>query len=157
MLYSYKNQYPQQIPFRIVLSNGNTRTDPSSFTINELSDAGYVTVDNPPTIANTQFLSWNSESVNWVVRDKTEEELYLEYLATVPRTVTMRQARLALLQQGLLETVNAAITQGNDADKISWEYATEVSMTDPLVQNMTTSLSLTEQNLNELFILAGLL
>ncbi len=42
----------------------------------------------------------------------------------IPSVVSMRQARLALLQQNLLATVDAAIAAGNEADKITWEYAT---------------------------------
>jgi hypothetical protein len=67
----------------------------------------------------------------------------------------MRQARLALLQFGLLDTVNAAVAAGGDADKITWEYATEVDRNSPMVSNLAGALSLTDQDLNNLFILAG--
>lgn len=72
----------------------------------------------------------------------------------VPTTVSMRQARLALLQQGLLATVNAAVQSGTDADKITWEYATEVNRSDDLVTNMALALVITETQLNDLFTLA---
>lgn len=75
----------------------------------------------------------------------------------IPAVVSMRQARLALLQQDLLGTVNAAIAQGNEADKITWEYATEVRRTDPLVANMALALNLSEQDLDNLFLLAATL
>ena len=39
----------------------------------------------------------------------------------VPTTVSMSQARLALLQSGLLDEVNASIATGTEADKITWE------------------------------------
>ena len=74
-----------------------------------------------------------------------------------PSIVTMRQARLALLQSGLLSTVNAAISSGGDADKIEWEYAADVDRNSPLVQNMKAGLSLTEDDLDSLFILAATL
>ena len=44
MLYSYKGGEPQELPFRIVLSNGKTRTSQTPFTEEELADAGYVPV-----------------------------------------------------------------------------------------------------------------
>lgn len=75
----------------------------------------------------------------------------------IPTSVSMRQARLALLQQGLLQTVNDAIAQGNEADKITWEYATEVNRTDSLVQNMALALNLSETDLDNLFTLAATL
>ena len=48
-LYSYKTEYPTtKIPEMITLSDGSTRTDSSTFTSDELLDAGYVEVSNPP-------------------------------------------------------------------------------------------------------------
>lgn len=73
----------------------------------------------------------------------------------IPTTVSMRQARLALLQSNLLDSVNTAINEGNNADKITWEYATEVNRSDALVQNMAVALNLSETDLDNLFILAA--
>lgn len=73
----------------------------------------------------------------------------------IPSTVSMRQARLALLQSNLLETVNTAINQGGEADKITWEYATEVNRSDALVSNMAIALNLSESDLDNLFTLAS--
>ena len=42
MLYSLRQQRPAPLPFRIRLSNGFTRTEPASFTAEEIADAGYV-------------------------------------------------------------------------------------------------------------------
>ena len=73
----------------------------------------------------------------------------------IPTTVSMRQARLALLQSGLLDTVNLTIIAGGDADKITWEYATEVNRSDSLVQNLAIGLGLSETDLDNLFLLAS--
>ena len=75
----------------------------------------------------------------------------------IPLTVSMRQARLALLQSGLLEVVNQAIANGNEADKITWEYATEVQRSDSLVKNLASKLGLSEKDLDNLFLLASTL
>lgn len=75
----------------------------------------------------------------------------------IPTVVSMRQARLALLQAGLLATVDAAIAAGTEADQITWEYATEVVRNSPLVVNLSASLGLSEQQLDELFTLAATL
>jgi len=82
MLYSKNNQYPKSIPFRIVLSDGKTRTDASTFTDEEIADAGYIAVENPPTLIENQSLSWDGN--NWVVSTKTEQEILddLEYQKT---------------------------------------------------------------------------
>lgn len=76
MLYTKNNSYPKPIPFRIVLSDGTTRTDPSTFTDEEISNAGYVLVDNPPSITEHQTISWNG--TEWVINTKSAEEIAQE-------------------------------------------------------------------------------
>ena len=73
----------------------------------------------------------------------------------IPAVVSMRQARLALLQQGLLSTVDASVAAGSEADKITWEYATEVNRNEALVQNLAVVLGLSELDLDNLFALAS--
>lgn len=73
----------------------------------------------------------------------------------IPTSVTMRQARLALLGAGLLDTVDAAITQAGGAAKIEWEYATEVRRDAPLVTQMGQMLNIDDTQLDVLFITAG--
>ncbi len=79
----------------------------------------------------------------------------------VPQSVTMRQARLALLQNGLLDTVNSTIagmtgTQGQAA-QIEWQYSSEVMRHKTLVQSLGPALGLTEAQLDQLFITAATL
>jgi len=74
MLYSYKEQYPGPLPERIRLSDGSTRTDSSTFTEEELTDAGYVAAgDSPPFDGDTQKVVWNG--VAWEVVSLTAEEI----------------------------------------------------------------------------------
>ena len=67
--YSYKEQYPliwDELPHRIRLSNGRTRTDKESFTKEELKDAGYALVDRYPNYNDeTHVCTWNG--ADWVV------------------------------------------------------------------------------------------
>ena len=100
MLYSYNNQYPNTIPFRIILSDGRTRTDPSSFTEAEITDAGYTAVEDTPIILDTQILTWVSETMSWSVRNKTEEELSNELNEKrLNKEVEIRGARNKLLAE----------------------------------------------------------
>lgn len=94
----------------------------------------------------------------WTVRAPTLEELKTR----VPTVVTMRQARLALLQSNLLSQVEAAIAAIEDAVQrqavqIEWEYAAEVNREHPWVQSLATALGLTEVQLDDLFTLAATL
>lgn len=76
-MYSYKGEKPiDELPFRIFLSDGSSRTDPSSFTEEEISDAGYVKVGEEPSYDDgIQSLSWDKENITWVLRDLSEEEI----------------------------------------------------------------------------------
>ena len=70
--------------------------------------------------------------------------------------VTMRQARLALLQSNLLFQVEAAIAAIEDAGQrqavqIEWEYAAEVNRAHPWVQSLAAALGLTAEALDALF------
>jgi hypothetical protein len=59
MLYSIRQQRPAPLPFRIRLSNGFTRTEPASFTTEEVADAGYVGPYTEPAYdAATEQLLW---------------------------------------------------------------------------------------------------
>lgn len=79
----------------------------------------------------------------------------------VPKSVTMRQARLALLQAGLLDDVDVAIaalpSPQKDQAQIEWEYSQEVFRDKELVQILAPSLGLDDAALDQLFITAAAL
>ena len=70
-------------------------------------------------------------------------------------TITMRQARMMLLNEGLLDEVNLAIT--TPEQKIWWDYSTTVERNHPLVNAVLTALGKTETEINDMFIAAALL
>jgi hypothetical protein len=71
------------------------------------------------------------------------------------KIVTMRQARLALLQLGLLTKVDTAVLDSTDnALKIEWKYATDVRRDWPSLISVATALGMTSQELDDLFTLA---
>jgi hypothetical protein len=78
-------------------------------------------------------------------------------VANVPQFVSMRQARLALLGAGLLDTVNAGIGQMGQAEQIEWEYASEVRRDSALVTAMGAALNLDDAALDALFVTAATL
>ena len=98
----------------------------------------------------------------WSVRDKTAEELSaeLEQWRSYAQ-ITMRQTRLALLQQGLLSSIDAAVAALPEPDKsavtIEWEYAAVVERSSPWVISMATALGLSDVQIDDLFKLAATL
>lgn len=94
------------------------------------------------------------------VFDKSQEDLDAELAEwRASSVVSMRQARLALSRQGLLDAVNTAINNMQGAEgqeaQITWDFATEVRRTDSLVQSLATVLNLTDDQLDQLFITAS--
>jgi hypothetical protein len=73
MLYSYKNKYPKSLPHRIRLSNGTTKTDSSTFTAEEIADAGYVAVEPKPIVQYPEYVTWNG--TDWIVNQLSFEEV----------------------------------------------------------------------------------
>ncbi|MDP3717082.1 MAG: hypothetical protein Q8T13_04850 [Acidobacteriota bacterium] len=53
-------QTPDALPFRIRLSNGLTRTDPTTFTAEEIADAGYVLAPERPEPDPGRRVVWDS-------------------------------------------------------------------------------------------------
>jgi hypothetical protein len=59
LLYSYNNARPEPLPFRITLPTGFTRTDPSTFTEDEIVAAGFTgPYTEPPYDPATEQLDW---------------------------------------------------------------------------------------------------
>lgn len=69
--------------------------------------------------------------------------------------VTMRQARLALLAADLLDDVDAMVLQADREVKIEWEYATVVDRASPLVASISSSLGLSNAEIDALFVNAA--
>lgn len=68
--YSFKGAEPQLLPNEIVLSNGFTRTNPKTFTSEELESAGYTGPYTRPSYdSTTHFIVWNRTLREWEVNE----------------------------------------------------------------------------------------
>lgn len=77
----------------------------------------------------------------------------------IPRQVTMRQARQAMLSAGILGQVDALISampgdEGESA-RIDWNHAREVKRDWPLIGALGPQMGLSEQQIDDLFIYAA--
>lgn len=79
--------------------------------------------------------------------------------AQVPASVTMRQARLALLNNSLLDDVAPAIAALPEPDRtraqIEWEYSNALERGNPFVATLGAALGLDAEALDDLFIEAA--
>lgn len=114
-----------------------------------ISDGASV---NPDT--NAEYLAWRAEGNTPEPADPPPP--------VVITSVTMRQARLALLGAGLLDDVDAAISAITDptqrkAAQIEWEYAQTVDRDSSFTQQLAAGLGLTSEQLDALFTRAAAL
>lgn len=95
----------------------------------------------------------------WVAIEMTEAEktAFIEEWRSSSQ-VSMRQARLALIQQNLLQTVNEQIQQLEEPNKsiveTEWEYSAVVDRNSEWVAVMASAMGLSDEQMDDLFKLA---
>ena len=77
-----------------------------------------------------------------------------EPIIIIPQVITMRQARLQLLEVGLLDDVEALVALDRKS-QIEWEYASEVYKESPLIESVKEAMSLTDKQIDDMFIAAS--
>jgi hypothetical protein len=76
-LYSFQGQEPQPLPEKIRFSDGSTRTDASTFTDEDLVNAGFSGPYAIPSFDQEyQKLIWNSDTLSFVVEDISDDEIW---------------------------------------------------------------------------------
>lgn len=72
-------------------------------------------------------------------------------------SVTPKQARIALAQAGILAQVNDMVRAADEVTQITWDYALTINRDDPLIVQMGTSLGLSSDDIDALFLKASLI
>ena len=122
----------------------------------KIQGEGYL-VNGTMSVPNAEGNRHYKEVLEWIAEGNTPEPMDIPEVQ-IPQVVTMRQARLALLQEGLLATIESAIQNSTDeAMKIEWEYATEVRRDWASLVTLTESLGMTSTELDSLFTIASTL
>ncbi len=76
MNYSKNGMYPEPLPDRIRLPNGDTRTKPLSQ--EDLQLAGYVVAEDPPVVQSLETFEWTGTT--WVVYPKSQQEIDSQWI-----------------------------------------------------------------------------
>lgn len=98
-------------------------------------------------------------NIDWSGMITAEQKAEQARQARVPQSVTMRQARLAMLHAGILDDVESmlATMEGEEgrAARIDWEFAQDVRRDWHLVSALGSQLGMTADQIDDLFIYAG--
>lgn len=118
------------------------------------------TLKHPPELTPPQVARWTGS--DWeVLPERPVPPTPEPTPEPVPQSVTMRQARLALLGAGKLADVDTAIAglpePERTAAQIEWEYSQEVHRDRPFVAMLAPALGLSEEALDDLFRVAATL
>jgi len=123
----------------------------NSTSVLRLSDSACIPADT----GNTDYQAY----LKWVAEGNTPQPVP-PTPQVIPQSVTMRQARLALLAINKLSAVDAAIASiepeaQRQAIQIEWEYAATVDRDSPWVAGLAPALGLTSDDLDSLFVFAA--
>jgi hypothetical protein len=109
-----------------------------------LDDQGYPVKDaDGNNIVNKRF-GLDYDAINFIVMAAEQHD----------SRISMKQARLALLQSGLLDTVESAISDADKATQIDWEYSNFLDPKHQIVNTLVDELGITKEQFDSLIALA---
>ena len=127
----------------------------------------YEIKDIPDDLINGWIANDNPKKDNWIpLPERPGNDYYwnsgqwIQYSPTVPESISARQIRLWLINNGIsLAQVEAAIDNIPDplireTIKVEWEYAPYVERHHPMLVPLAQSLGLTENQIDNAFIQA---
>lgn len=90
--------------------------------------------------------------IHWIVSEKTPEEKqqYIESWRAITSCAPF-QGRMALSNAGLLTNAQAVVDAADEKTKVAWEYALVWNRTSPLIESLGTALSLSPEQIDDLF------
>lgn len=126
MIYSHNGQPPKLLPHRIVLSNGLTRTNNTTFTEEELADADYILSTDKPIVDYPNYVSWNGSS--WDILQHSQEKIEQDLLLEQKRKAdALRQYKTDHINEILVTTTNGNIFDGHDEARANMNEAITAS------------------------------
>lgn len=124
------------------------------FTATNIKSDDYELIENVNMPFNFVggFLQFTNGEVSIISEKETE---YNNIISPVPQKISMRRARLCLLDKGLLSSIQTAIDSLQEPEKsaaqIEWDYSTQVWRQKTFVLSIAEGLGWTEVELDNLF------
>lgn len=111
---------------------------------------------------DSDFLALDSKTQQLLLSALTGNQVNTEPVNAVPVSVSPRQFRTALVLSGFsLSTIDNLISTlpspQKELAKIAWEYSTEIHRDNELLNQMAPLLGFSEEQLDQLFVLASTL
>lgn len=127
-LYSYRNQEPISLPFRVVLDNGLTRTSLNELSAEELESLGFIgPIVKPDYDDQTQKIIWNGSS--YEIIELTQEELQSKALEIESQrnfdklnNIDYHLFWLKLLSSKIYKKIRSAALQSLEVNVICTEF-----------------------------------
>jgi len=153
MLYSINNSRPALLPFRIQFPNGFTRTDPATFTPDEIGNAGYLGPYTEPIYdPATQQLLWVNgayviETLPPPPPPPPHSPRWVDFGAAVQANLAINQLMGTALQQAPALGLGLGVGLGKAADGdarvflSSWGIAKQLNLITPQLVTEVTALA----------------
>jgi len=131
--------------------------DQHGWLANEIIEGRFTDMPIPDEILQ-QGVAWNFTGAKWI--QLSTDPVNAATQMHVPQKVTRRQARQALLLNGKLDAVDAAIKAIPDAMQramvqIEWEDSMEFERQRPTLKALATAIGLDDNQLDALFVQAS--
>jgi hypothetical protein len=136
---------------------------PEGRTIIEISDEQAATVQEGLELVPRLFYTYQDGELilfkDWLRNHRWSEDAgeWVEFVPSVPQSVTPRQIRLALIDRGIMpEDITAQLSAIEDSvlrakALAEWEFARDVKRSHPLIAQLAGALQFTDDDVDEIF------
>ena len=125
-----------------------------------LRELGWLPVSYPDLTANQKYSevpTLFADHVEFAAIDLTPEEITAICAQSIPAVITRRQAKLVLLQYGLLDAVESVVATMPRAAQIEYADALSFERSNPLMGMVADAAGMTTEQVDAMFVAGALL
>lgn len=110
-LYSFQGELPKPLPARVRLENGFTRSNPATYTLDELDAWGYYGPISIPSYDADEKLEWDGDKKEYVKVQLSQEEIEERRLSTLRQLIDYQRFYDGLLINKAYQKIRQTATQ----------------------------------------------